>query len=117
MNSPELLPLPPRLGQLLVIRRWLELTLERVDARIETVRETEAALAQRRPLPEPAAWWLEYGRGVQQAPTRVHTSACPQVSRSRPATRQSALETLRTVPDAIACPLCRPDRDLGLLDQ
>ncbi|MFG2716343.1 DUF6233 domain-containing protein [Streptomyces goshikiensis] len=70
----------------------------------------------RRPRPAPADWWIEYGRGLQQTPTRVHTSACPPGNRPRPADRQPA-ETLRAVPDAIACPLCRPDRELGLLDQ
>ncbi|MEU3774304.1 DUF6233 domain-containing protein [Streptomyces sp. NPDC032472] len=117
MSIPDpLLPLPPRLDQLLVVRRWLELTLARVDARIEAVGEQEAVLAQRRPLPEPAAWWLEYGRGIQRAPTRVHTSACRRGSRSRPASREEAVETLRSVPTVIACPLCRPESDLGLLD-
>ncbi|MGW4689684.1 DUF6233 domain-containing protein [Streptomyces sp. NPDC004244] len=108
--------MPPRLDQLLVVRRWLELTLDRVEARIEAVREQETVLAQRRPLPELAAWWLEYGRGIQQAPTRVHTRACPRGSRSRSATREEAVETLRSVPTVIACPLCRPESGLGLFD-
>ncbi|MFE9804675.1 MULTISPECIES: DUF6233 domain-containing protein [Streptomyces] len=36
-------------------------------------------------------------------------------NRGKPATRESVLEVLRTVPSAIACPLCRPDSELGLL--
>lgn len=40
----------------------------------------------------------------------------PQGIRSRPANWQPAVETLGKVPNAIACPLCRPSRDLGLLD-
>ncbi|MFJ3205805.1 DUF6233 domain-containing protein [Streptomyces sp. NPDC086989] len=54
--------------------------------------------------------------GVQRQPTRVHTSDCPQGPRSRSVTRDMAMEVLRTVPSVIACPLCRPDRELGLLD-
>ncbi|MEU3909087.1 DUF6233 domain-containing protein [Streptomyces goshikiensis] len=117
VNSPEpALPLPPRLDQLLVIRRWLQLTLERVDARIATVRarggpgHAAAAAGARRLVdrvrPRPPA-------GPDPRP-RQHL---PPGQRSRPADRQTAVETLRAVPDAIACPLCRPDRELGLLDQ
>ncbi|MFJ5811258.1 DUF6233 domain-containing protein [Streptomyces sp. NPDC093093] len=47
---------------------------------------------------------------------RVHTGACKVTSRGWAATRDTVLEVLRTVPSAIACPLCRPDSELGLLD-
>ncbi|MGW3061867.1 DUF6233 domain-containing protein, partial [Streptomyces goshikiensis] len=47
---------------------------------------------------------------------RVHTGACRITNRGKPATRESVLEVLRTVPSAIACPLCRPDSERGLLD-
>ncbi|MFD3677843.1 DUF6233 domain-containing protein [Streptomyces sp. NPDC058613] len=59
---------------------------------------------------------MEYGIGVSRRPDRVHTDVCPITSRGRAATRESVLEVLRTVPSAIACPLCRPDSELGLLD-
>ncbi|MFK0238717.1 DUF6233 domain-containing protein [Streptomyces vinaceus] len=115
MRDP-LLPLPPALDQLLVIRRWLELTLARVDEKITVVRAAEEEHARRRPRPEPPRWWIEYGISATRRPERVHTGACPMTSRGRTATRESVLEVLRTVPSAIACPLCRPDSDLGLLD-
>ncbi|MFD3775131.1 DUF6233 domain-containing protein [Streptomyces sp. NPDC058612] len=110
-----LLPLPPALDQLLVIRRWLELTLARVDEKISAVRAADEERARRRPPPAPR-WWIEYGIGVPRRPDRVHTGACPVTSRGRPATRESVLEILRTVPSVMACPLCRPDSVLGLLD-
>ncbi|MGW9068569.1 DUF6233 domain-containing protein [Streptomyces yangpuensis] len=117
MPGPDpLLPLPPALEQLLVIRRWLELTLARVDERIAAVRAADAEKARRRPLPEPPQWWIEYGIGVRRTPERVHTGDCPMSSRGRPATAQSVREILLTVPDVVACPLCRPDSELGLLD-
>ncbi|MFJ7209473.1 DUF6233 domain-containing protein [Streptomyces sp. NPDC098789] len=115
MQDP-LLPLPPALDQLLVIRRWLELTLVRVDERISAVRAFEEERARRRPLREPPRWWIEYGIGVSRRPDRVHTSACRMTTRGKPSTRESVTEVLRTVPSAIACPLCRPDTELGLLD-
>ncbi|MFD9474416.1 DUF6233 domain-containing protein [Streptomyces goshikiensis] len=111
-----LLPLPPALDQLLVIRRWLELTLARVDERIGAVRAAEEERARRRPPPEPSRWWIEYGIGVSRRPDRVHTGACRITNRGKPATREAVLEVLRTVPSAIACPLCRLDSELGLLD-
>ncbi|OKI37344.1 MULTISPECIES: DUF6233 domain-containing protein [Streptomyces] len=115
MQDP-LLPLPPALDQLLAIRRWLELTLARVDERIDAVRAVEEERARRRPLPEPPRWWLEYGIGVSRLPARVHTGECRITNRGKPATPESVLQVLRTVPSAIACPLCRPDSELGLLD-
>ncbi|WP_331747379.1 DUF6233 domain-containing protein (plasmid) [Streptomyces sp. NBC_00853] len=111
-----LLPLPPALDQLLVIRRWLELTLARVDEKISAVRAADEERARRRPPPEPPRWWIEYGIGVSRRPDRVHTGACKMTSRGRAATREMVLEVLRTVPSVIACPLCRPDSELGLLD-
>ncbi|MET9323644.1 DUF6233 domain-containing protein [Streptomyces sp. NPDC003038] len=111
-----LLPLPPAWDQLLVIRRWLELTLARVDERITAVRAAEEEQARRRPLPQLPSWWIEYGIGAVRKPDRVHTGACRVTSRGRAATRESVLEVLRTVPSVIACPLCRPDSELGLLD-
>ncbi|MER7826996.1 DUF6233 domain-containing protein [Streptomyces sp. NPDC096097] len=115
MREP-LLPLPPALDQLLVIRRWLELTLARVDEKISVVRATEQERARRRPLPEPPAWWIEYGIGATRRPERVHNGACTITSRGKAATREAVLEVLRTMPSVIACPLCRPDSELGLLD-
>ncbi|MEV7728825.1 DUF6233 domain-containing protein [Streptomyces sp. NPDC087917] len=112
----SLLPLPPALDQLLVIRRWLELTLARVDERISAVQAAEDDRSRRRPPPEPPRWWIEYGIGVSRRPDRVHTGACRVTNRGRPASREAVLEVLRTVPSVIACPLCRPDSELGLLD-
>ncbi|MET9324981.1 DUF6233 domain-containing protein [Streptomyces sp. NPDC003038] len=110
------LPLPSALDQPLLIRRWLELTLlARVDEKISAVRAADEERARRRP-PEPPRWWIEYGIGVSRRPDRIHTGACPITSRGRAATRESVLEVLRTVPSVIACPLCRPDSELGLLD-
>ncbi|MFF3432018.1 DUF6233 domain-containing protein [Streptomyces sp. NPDC002602] len=54
--------------------------------------------------------------GVARRPERVHSGACTVTSRGRAATRDMILEVLRTVPTVIACPLCRPDSELGLLD-
>ncbi|GAA1554214.1 DUF6233 domain-containing protein [Streptomyces globosus] len=115
MREP-LLPLPPALDQLLVIRRWLELTLAHIDEKIDVVRAADEERTRRWPPPEPPHWWIEYGIGATRRPERVHTGACRVTSRGRAATRESILEVLRTVPSVITCPLCRPHSELGLLD-
>ncbi|MFD8288025.1 DUF6233 domain-containing protein [Streptomyces lavendulae] len=115
-GSDPLLPLPPELEQLLLIRRWLALVLARVDERITAVRTVEEEKARRRPPQEPPQWWIEYGIGARRTPERAHTGLCPMTGRGRPATAQSVRELLLTAPDVLACPLCRPDSELGLLD-
>ncbi|WP_406187880.1 hypothetical protein [Streptomyces sp. NBC_01006] len=62
--------LPPQLDQLLVIRRWLELTLARVDEKITAVRYENVEMNRRRPpLPPPQPeWWIEYGARGAPAP-------------------------------------------------
>ncbi|MEU9144008.1 DUF6233 domain-containing protein [Streptomyces sp. NPDC048349] len=105
------------MDQLLVIRRWLELTLAPVDERISAVRVAEAEKARRRPLPGAPPWWIEYGIGVRRAPERVHTGDCPMTGGGRAATLETVQEVFLTVPAVLSCPLCRPDSTLlGLLD-
>nr|WP_276615837.1 DUF6233 domain-containing protein [Streptomyces sp. A0592] len=54
--------------------------------------------------------------GVRRTPERVHTGDCPMGSRGRPVTAQNVRELLLTASGVMACPLCRPDSELGLLD-
>ncbi|MGW6981936.1 DUF6233 domain-containing protein [Streptomyces sp. NPDC054932] len=72
--------------------------------------------ARRRPLPAPPQWWIEYGIGARCTPARLHTGDCPMTGRARPSTAQSIRQIPLTVPGVVACPLCRPDNELGLLD-
>ncbi|MFD9531308.1 DUF6233 domain-containing protein [Streptomyces goshikiensis] len=53
---------------------------------------------------------------MPHTPERAHTGDCPMTSRGRPATAQSVREIQLTMPGVLACPLCRPDSELGLLD-
>ncbi|MEW2373410.1 DUF6233 domain-containing protein [Streptomyces sp. NPDC006656] len=111
------MPLPPTLGQLLLIRRWLELLLARVDERIAAVRAIEEEKGRRKPLPEPPQWWVEYGIGARRMPERAHTSPCRMTSRGRPSTAEGVRDLLLTAPTVLACELCRPESKLGLLDR
>ncbi|MEU6310761.1 DUF6233 domain-containing protein [Streptomyces sp. NPDC047014] len=111
-----LLPLPPSLDQLQVIRRWLELTLTRVDERITALRAEEDEKARRLPLPAAPDWWVEYGNGARRMPELAHTGVCETTSRGKPSTAQAVRELLLSGRGVMACPQCRPDSELGLLD-
>ncbi|WP_369780645.1 DUF6233 domain-containing protein [Streptomyces sp. R33] len=66
--------------------------------------------------PPVVEWVIEYGISAQRRPELVHTGDCRMTSgRSRPATRQQAVETLQNS-TARACEICRADSALGLLD-
>ncbi|MFE2326027.1 hypothetical protein ACFXD5_19215 [Streptomyces sp. NPDC059385] len=73
-------------------RRWLELTMARMDERITVVRAADAEKARRRFAPEPPQWRIEYGIGVRRALEWVHAGDCPMSSRGRPATAQSVAQ-------------------------
>ncbi|MFF4583746.1 hypothetical protein ACFY15_36160 [Streptomyces sp. NPDC001373] len=102
------LPLPTELDQLLLIRRWLELVLARVDEKITAVRGVEAEKARRRPSAEPPQWWIEYGIGARRTPERAHTGLCPMPGRGR--TASSASSTADLDPDRLRDQVLQPVR-------
>ncbi|MFD6913536.1 DUF6233 domain-containing protein [Streptomyces virginiae] len=70
---------------------------------------------QRPPSPALTCWSASLA--PDREPVAPAQASCRMGSRSRPATSQSVREILLTVPDVAACPLCRPDSELGLLDR
>ncbi|MEU9576245.1 DUF6233 domain-containing protein [Streptomyces chilikensis] len=65
--------------------------------------------------PAPAAWLVEHGLNGQSA-VYVHVGGCWNAGkRSAPVTQQQAMQALvdHQIP---ACPHCRPDTELGVLD-
>ncbi|MGW0771787.1 DUF6233 domain-containing protein [Streptomyces sp. NPDC002676] len=92
--------------QLALIDRWI------AD---EERRQTERRHGEHRRPPRPD-WLIQYGLNKANIDA-VHTGDCWAAAKSgrcRPATRQQALDALREqVP---ACPHCRPDAALGILD-
>lgn len=112
-----MLDLPTDLAQLRVLERFAELLLSEVRARITQVERQQAALRPVRALPQGPEWVLSYlrqnGLPVEDS---VHRSDCRMASRhTRPLTRDDAVRALTTT-RITACPICRPDTDLGLLD-
>ncbi|MEW2415267.1 DUF6233 domain-containing protein [Streptomyces sp. NPDC046866] len=107
--------LPPDLPRLRTLETWLALSLERVRQQItEAEAQAAADAARREPLPPPA-WLIEQGIGVGHRPVRVHVGTCWDASkRCRPASADQARQAL--VDGVEACPHCRPDTELGVLD-
>ncbi|MFG2617785.1 DUF6233 domain-containing protein [Streptomyces sp. NPDC048507] len=108
--------LPPDLPRLRTLETWLVVSLDRVRERIAAEEARQAELAARRP-PAPAPdWELELDLG--QRPVAVHVGGCGMGGkglRSRAITRNDALRLLG-VDRLEACPYCRADADLGVLD-
>ncbi|MEV5880623.1 DUF6233 domain-containing protein [Streptomyces sp. NPDC052101] len=116
MNQPTSRPDMPRFArrvveqqtarQLALIDRWI------AD---EERREAERRRGEERRPTEPE-WLIQYGLNRNNIDA-IHVGGCRAPAKSgrcSPATRQQALDSLRRrVP---ACPHCRPDTALGILD-
>ncbi|MFC9460004.1 DUF6233 domain-containing protein [Streptomyces sp. NPDC056983] len=107
--------LPPDLPRLRTLETWLAMSLERVRRTIADTerREAEQRYGQEHRPPAPD-WLIEMGLGGRD-PVYVHVGGCHMAGqRSRGVERDQAL---RAVADGIdACPHCRPDTELGVLD-
>lgn len=107
--------LPPDLDRLQTLRVWHALWLKRIDNKIAAVRQREAEEERgRRNRPRDPDWFVELGTGKGQPPTAVHAGGCYIApNRRRPVDRTEALRILDS--GLPACPVCRPDNDLGFL--
>ncbi|MFI1726456.1 DUF6233 domain-containing protein [Streptomyces sp. NPDC020489] len=104
----------------LVLLRFLERVQERDLARTrrwiidEERREAERrrSIEARPPAPD---WLIEQSLNRTTPPVYVHVGGCHMAGkRSKGATREQAVRALADGVDA--CPHCRPDTDLGILD-
>ncbi|WP_326779690.1 DUF6233 domain-containing protein [Streptomyces longwoodensis] len=108
--------LPPDLHRLRTLETWLALALDDVRRAIAAAerRETERQRGAEARPPAPD-WLLELGLNRDAPPAYVHAGGCWNAAkRSRAVARD---EALRALADGIAaCPHCRPDTALGLLE-
>lgn len=107
---------PPRLAQLRFLERVQLSDLERTRRWIadEERREQERqrGLAARPPAPD---WLIEQSLSRHVPPVYVHVGGCHMAGkRSKGVSRDTALRALTEGIDA--CPHCRPDSELGVLD-
>jgi hypothetical protein len=108
--------LPPDLPRLRILETWLVLTLDRVRRQIAE-EERRAAERQRGIAARPQApdWLVEQSLNRDVPPVYVHVGGCHMAgSRSRGVDRGQAIRALADGVDA--CPHCRPDTGLGVLD-
>ncbi|GLV88536.1 hypothetical protein Slala03_82250 [Streptomyces lavendulae subsp. lavendulae] len=110
---------PPASTSRLDLLRFLERVqvqdLQRTRDWIATEERLIAAQGERRPAPPPPEWLIEHGIGTGRLPARVHTGQCWDTrTRCKPATADQARRALAE--GVSACPHCRPDTALGLLD-
>ncbi|MFI6489543.1 DUF6233 domain-containing protein [Streptomyces sp. NPDC050564] len=86
-------------------RRWIEAEKQRED-------ERQRGIEARPPAPD---WLIEQGLSGRD-PVYVHVGGCwNSGTRSRGVERHQAVRAL-TEGGVPACPHCRPDTDLGILD-
>ena len=106
---------PSRLEMLRFARRVAVQHVEQIDRWIarEEQREAERRRGEQARPPAPD-WVLELGLG-QSPPVYVHTGGCHMIGkRWRGIGRDEALRAL--VDGVDACPHCRPDTELGVLE-
>jgi hypothetical protein len=109
-------PVPTRLAQLRFLERVQLRDLERTRRWIaeEERREQERqrGLEARPPAPD---WLIEQSLSRDVPPVYVHVGGCHMAGkRSKGVPREDALRALTV--GITACPHCRPDTELGVLD-
>ncbi len=107
--------LPPDLPRLRTLVTYLRGELSRTEKALAAAEEQEALAASRRPPKEPPAWLIERGIGTGRPVVRLHAGSCWDTSkRCTPATAEQIRALLAEgIP---ACPHCRPDTALGVLE-
>ncbi|MFE0631723.1 hypothetical protein ACFW3D_32820 [Streptomyces sp. NPDC058864] len=110
--------LPPDLNRLRVIRLYLQLQLDAVDARIRETMDESAAVAPPAPAGE-ASSSAEGGTGyrLQHVPRGgslrgvVHLGDCPDAAGGW--INRHELEIALRMPEVTTCPRCHPSPDSG----
>ncbi|WP_331742798.1 DUF6233 domain-containing protein (plasmid) [Streptomyces sp. NBC_00868] len=106
---------PPDLARLEVVEQQLHALLVEVRTLIaEARRDQRLAETEHRAVPE-VEWRIQHGIGAVRRPVMVHTGDCSMgMARSHPASREQAVEALAQGVEA--CPICRADSGLGMLE-
>lgn len=94
---------------------YLRNELGRAEQALTSAEEREAQAARRLPPPEPPAWLIERSIGAGRPAVRVHVGGCWDAGK-----RSAALgveQARRALAEGVpACPQCRPDTALGVLE-
>ncbi|SEF19024.1 hypothetical protein SAMN05216533_8572 [Streptomyces sp. Ag109_O5-10] len=108
--------LPDDLDRLQTLRIWHAMWLERIDRKAADLRqrqaEEERGRARRPPVPD---WILELNRATGH-PLAVHAGDCGMAGRRTQPVGQDDARRLLTTDGVPACPICRPDTSLHIVD-
>lgn len=108
-------PRPDYLARLKIVDAYLRFQQEQVSRWIAEEERKIAAAEARQPPPPPPDWLIERGIGVGRPAVYVHVGDCPMIQGMRRAADQA--QARQALADGVeACPHCRPDTELGLLD-
>jgi hypothetical protein len=106
---------PSRLDLLRFLERVQVGDLTRTRDWIDAEERRLAVETTRLPPPPPPDWLIEQGIGAGRRPVRVHVGGCWDANkRCHPAAGDEARWALANGVEA--CPHCRPDNALGVLD-
>ncbi|MFE9844656.1 DUF6233 domain-containing protein [Streptomyces goshikiensis] len=104
-----------RLAQLRFLERVQQRDLDRTRGWIAAEERRLAVEKARAPAPPPPDWVIEHSIGAGSRPVRVHVGGCwDATKRCHPAAEEEARWALASGVEA--CPHCRPDTALGVLD-
>ncbi|MGW8702872.1 DUF6233 domain-containing protein [Streptomyces eurythermus] len=110
--------LPDDVPRLETLRTWHAMWVARIDAKLAQARQREAEQARAAAAREAErpAWLLDYGLNRDREPAAVHVGDCRMAGgRSKGIDADTARQALAG--GVRACTLCRPDTELGMLEQ
>ncbi|MFG3499289.1 DUF6233 domain-containing protein [Streptomyces sp. NPDC047928] len=114
MSTPLPPPYPPDDERLAAIEAYLTVQLLHVkQQRAEKARRKE--IQQRTAPPPPPPYQLQRGLDATRTPVRVHIGTCALAGKGAvSATEETARQALAQQVEA--CPVCRPDTELGMIE-
>ncbi|MGW3284047.1 DUF6233 domain-containing protein [Streptomyces sp. NPDC001002] len=108
--------LPDDLERPQTLRIWHSMWLDRIDRKAAYLRQRQAEEERRQHTRPPAPdWILELSR-ANGNPQAVHVGDCGMTGRQPRPVGQDEARRLLTVDGVPACPICRPDSALGIVD-
>lgn len=104
-----------RVEQLRFLVRVREQDLTRARGWLDAEERRLAELAARRPPPPPPDWVVEQGIGQGRRIVAVHQGFCRPLGARVRAIEADEARRLLAMDTGLACQLCRPDTELGVL--
>ncbi|MGW3289435.1 DUF6233 domain-containing protein [Streptomyces sp. NPDC001002] len=108
--------LPDDLERLTTLRIWHAMWVDRIDCKAAYLRRRQAEEDRGRALRPPAPDWILQLSPANGMPQAVHVGDCGMAGRRTKPVSQDDARRLLTTDGVPACPICRPDSALGIVD-